>query len=97
MADASRWLARRAAWFHDQEFLTASAAAYACESAELTYANTHQVSGAIGVTVEYGLVLWTLRLVALGTDLGGKRAHARRVAAARRQMDFSGVPSPVHV
>jgi hypothetical protein len=95
MAEASRWLARRAAWYHDQEFLTASAAAYACESADNTYTSTHQVSGAIGVTREYGLVEWTLRLLALRTALGGKRAHARRVAAARRQMDRSGVPSPV--
>lgn len=95
MAEGSHWLARRAAWYHDQEFLTASAAAYACESAEVTYTNTHQVSGAIGVTTEYGLVLWTLRLLALRAALGGPRLHARRVAAARRQMDLSGVPSPV--
>jgi hypothetical protein len=94
-AEASKWLARRAAWFHDQEFLTASAAAYACESAELAYANTHQVSGAIGVTTEYGLVLWTLRLLALRTALGGKRVHARQVAAARRLMDVSALPSPL--
>jgi alkylation response protein AidB-like acyl-CoA dehydrogenase len=95
-AEASKWLARRAAWFHDDEFVTASAAAYACESAELAYANTHQVTGAIGVTTEYGLVLWTLRLLALRSALGGKRMHARRVAAARRRMDLSELPSPVH-
>jgi len=97
MAEATKWLGRRAAWYHDQEFLTASAAAYACESAEVAYTSTHQVSGAIGVTTEYGLVQWTLRLLALKTALGGKRSHARRVAAARRQMDRSGLPSPVHL
>jgi hypothetical protein len=97
MAEGTKWLARRAAWHHDQEFITASAAAYACEAADLTYTNTHQVSGAIGVTSEYGLVLWTLRLLALRAALGGKREHARRVAAARRHMDRSGVPSPVHL
>ena len=95
-AEASQWLARRAAWYHDDEFLTASAAAYACESADLVYSNTHQVSGAIGVTNEYGLVLWTLRLLALRSALGGKRMHARRVAAARRRTDLSEVPSPIH-
>jgi hypothetical protein len=96
MAEGSKWLARRAAWYHDQEFLTASAAAYACESAEVTYTNTQQVSGAIGITTEYGLVLWTLRLLALRAALGGQRMHARRVTAARRQMDLVGVPPAVH-
>jgi hypothetical protein len=97
MAEGTKWLARRAAWYHDQEFVTASAATYACESAEVTYTNTQQVSGAIGVTSEHGLVLWTLRLLALRAALGGPRMHARRVAAARAQMDLSGVPSPVHL
>jgi hypothetical protein len=96
MAEGSKWLARRAAWYHDQEFLTASAAAYACESAEVTYTNTQQVSGAIGVTTEFGLVLWTLRLLALRAALGGQRMHAQRVAAARRQMELSGGPPPIH-
>ena len=97
MAEGSKWLARRAAWHHDQEFVTASAATYACESAEVTYTNTQQVSGAIGVTSEHGLVLWTLRLLALRAALGGPLMHARRVAAARHQMDLSGVPAPVHL
>lgn len=96
MAEATTWLARRAAWFNEQEFLTASAAAYACAAAELTYANTHQVTGAIGITAEYGLYQRTLRLVALQRLLGGRRCHARRVAAARRRMDLADVPLPVH-
>ena len=97
MAEGSKWLARRAAWHHDEEFVTASAATFACQSAEVTYTNTQQVSGAIGVTSEHGLVLWTLRLLALRTALGGPRQHARRVAASRHHMDRSGVPSPVHL
>ena len=96
MAQGTRWLSLRAAWFRDDEFLTASAAAYACEAAQVTYTNTHQVTGAIGITTEYGLVLHTMRLMALQRDLGGKRAHARRVAAARRGADLSGLPSPIH-
>jgi hypothetical protein len=96
MAQGTRWLSLRAAWFHDEEFLTASAAAYACEASQVTYTNTHQVTGAIGVTTEYGLVLHTMRLMALQRELGGKRAHARRVAAMRRRADLSDLPSPVH-
>lgn len=96
MATGTKWLARRAAAFPNDDFLTASAATYACEAAETAYTNTHQVSGAIGITSEYGLSMWTLRLVGLRSELGGKRAHARRVAAARRQMDLSHLPQPVH-
>jgi len=96
MAQGTKWLSQRAAWFHHDEFLTAAAAAYACEAARVTYTNTHQVSGAIGVTTEYGLVLHTMRLVGLQRELGGQRTHARRVAAARRQSDHSSLPSPVH-
>ena len=89
MAMGTRWLARRAAWFHDDEFLTASAAAYACEAAQITYTNMHQVSGAVGITSEYGLVGWTTRLLGLRQELGGQRAHARRVTITRR-----GMPKP---
>jgi alkylation response protein AidB-like acyl-CoA dehydrogenase len=93
-AMGARWLARRGAWFADDEFITASAAAYACEAAALTYQNTHQVTGAIGITSEYGLVNWTLPLLGLRQELGGQRAHARRVASARRAADKSW-PTPI--
>jgi hypothetical protein len=87
MAMGTRWLARRAAWYVEDEFLTASAAAYGCEAAQVTYTNTHQVTGAIGITTEYGLVGWTTRLLGLRQELGGQRAHARRVTATRRAME----------
>ncbi len=84
MAQASRWLARRGAWHNADEFVTASAATFACLTARETYDNTHQVTGAIGITTEYGLVAYTTRLLALHSELGGAPAHARRVARARR-------------
>ena len=93
-AMGTRWLARRAAWYAEDEFITASAAAYACEAAALTYQNTHQVTGAIGITTEYGLVNWTLRLLGLRQELGGQRAHARRVALVRRATNKPW-PSPI--
>jgi hypothetical protein len=93
-AMGTRWLARRGAWYADDEFVTASAAAYACEAAALTYQNTHQVTGAIGITSEYGLVNWTLPLLALRQELGGQRSHARRVALTRRAM---GKPWPTPI
>lgn len=83
MAQATAWLGRRGAWHRDDEYCTAAAAAFACMTARETYDNCHQAVGAIGVTTEYGMTEWTMRLLALQTELGGRRAHARRVAAAR--------------
>ena len=84
MAMATRWLGRRGAWFSDDEFITASAATFACNTARETYDNTHQVTGGIGITSEYGLTEWTMRMLALHTELGGAKAHSRQVARARR-------------
>ena len=82
-AQATMWLARRGAWHHTDEFLTASAATFACHTAQEAYDDCHQVTGGIGVTAEYGLVAWTQRLLALRAELGGRPAHARQVARAR--------------
>ena len=94
MATAARWLARRAAWFVDDAFLTASAATYACHAATVVSTNTHQVTGAIGITSEHGLVDLTGRLLAIRQEHGGQRAHARRTAQARRA-NPSTAPSPI--
>lgn len=83
MAQATRWLGRRGAWHHTDEYRTAAAATLACVTARETYDNTHQVVGGIGITSEYGMTEWTMRLLALHSELGGRRAHARRVAANR--------------
>jgi alkylation response protein AidB-like acyl-CoA dehydrogenase len=83
MAFATRWLARRAAPCAHDEYRSASAATFACLTARETYDNTHQVVGGIGVTSEYGMTEWTMRLLALHTELGGRAAHARRVTASR--------------
>jgi alkylation response protein AidB-like acyl-CoA dehydrogenase len=85
MAQATRWMARRGAWHHDDEHITASAATFACMTARETYDNAHQVVGGIGITSEYGMVEWTMRLLAVHTELGGRRAHARRVTASRAE------------
>jgi alkylation response protein AidB-like acyl-CoA dehydrogenase len=83
LAQATRWLGRRGAWHHTDEYRTASAATFAALTARETYDNTHQVVGGIGITTEYGMTEWAMRLLALHTELGGRRAHARRVAATR--------------
>jgi alkylation response protein AidB-like acyl-CoA dehydrogenase len=83
MAMATKWLGRQAAWHHDDEYVTASAATFACLTARSAYDDAHQVCGAIGVTAEFGLVACTTRLVTLHAELGGRHAHARRAAATR--------------
>lgn len=78
--ESCRWLALRAAW-SDNEGDAAQAAAFAqARIAQLSY-DLHQFSGAMGLTLEYPLHLWTYRLRALAGELGGSGAQARAAAA----------------
>jgi hypothetical protein len=83
LAEGARWLSRRAACSQDDPYLMASAAAFACFAAQSVYTHVHQVSGGMGITVEHGLVGWTMPLLGLSQELGGFRAHARDVTAWR--------------
>jgi alkylation response protein AidB-like acyl-CoA dehydrogenase len=80
-AEATKWLALRAA-FSDDEADAAVAAGYAqARTATLTY-DLHQFSGAMGLTLEFPLHLWTYRLRALAGELGGASVQSRAAAAA---------------
>jgi len=72
--EGARWLTLSAAWQGDPES-AAIAAGYAARTAGSAVRDLHQVTGAIGLTTEYHLHMWTLRLEALRTELGGERAH----------------------
>lgn len=79
-AESSKWLALRAAW-SDDEVDAAQAAGFAqSRIAQFTY-DMHQFTGAMGLTLEYPLHLWTYRLRALAGELGGASRQAREVAA----------------
>lgn len=80
-AESCRWLALRAAW-SDNEGDAAQAAGFAQSRIAKTTYDLHQFSGAMGLTLEYPLHLWTYRLRALAGELGGHGAQARAVAAA---------------
>jgi alkylation response protein AidB-like acyl-CoA dehydrogenase len=82
-AQGTTWLTRRAAWDPDDGALAAAAAAYACEGARVVVEATHQVTGAIGIAKEYDLVLSTMRLAFLESELGGGAAHAQDVSQQR--------------
>jgi hypothetical protein len=79
LAGGLRWLALKAASTGDAGD-AALAALHAQESAtRLTY-EVHQMAGAMGMTLESPLHLWTYRLKALLSELGGRGGQARAVA-----------------
>ncbi len=81
--EASRWLAYEAAFQGAPAEAAATAAAYASAAAPRIFAETHQLSGAIGFTREHDLHVFSMRLQALRLELGGVGGHRRGLAAAR--------------
>lgn len=79
--ESCRWLALRAAW-SDSEGDAALAAGFAQSRIAQTTYDLHQFTGAMGLTLEYPLHLWTYRLRALAGELGGTGAQARAAAIA---------------
>ncbi len=78
-----RWLGRVAAYRGAPAEEAAAAAAYAVQAARHLGSDFHQLSGAIGFTLEYDLQLWTTRLHAIRVELGGLTAHRAVLAKAR--------------
>jgi alkylation response protein AidB-like acyl-CoA dehydrogenase len=82
LAEGSRWLALEAAWQGAPPAAAARAAAYAAAAGARIFAETHQLSGAIGFTREHDLHVFSMRFVALGLELGGLAEHRRAAARA---------------
>lgn len=74
-----RWLALKAACTGDAGD-AALAALLAQDSATRLIYDVHQMSGAMGMTLEMDLHLWTYRMKALLSELGGRGAQANVVA-----------------
>jgi len=81
LCEGARWLAWEAASHEAPGEPAATAAGYAAAAAQRLFAETHQLSGAIGFTREHPLHVFSMRLQALRLELGGAPAH--RLAAAR--------------
>jgi alkylation response protein AidB-like acyl-CoA dehydrogenase len=81
--EGARWLAREAAWRGAPVEASALAASWALAAAGRVFADTHQLSGAMGFTDSHPLQAWTTRLPALRLELGGLAAHRREAARAR--------------
>jgi alkylation response protein AidB-like acyl-CoA dehydrogenase len=75
------WLAMRAAADCDPG-QAALAALHAAETARICTYDFHQFLGAMGMTLEHPLHLWTYRLKLLSGELGGAAGHARVAANA---------------
>lgn len=81
--EASRWLAREAAYHNAPAEAVANAAAFALSAADLLFTETHQMSGAIGFTREFNLHVWSMRLHTLRQEMGGLGAHRKAIVDAR--------------
>jgi hypothetical protein len=78
LAGGVKWLALKAASTADAGD-AALAAFHAQDSAARVTYDLHQMLGAMGMTLEHPLHLWTYRLKALLSDLGGRGAQAHAV------------------
>jgi hypothetical protein len=79
LAGGVRWLALRAAWT-TVDADAAMAALHAQQSATQIVYDLHQMFGAMGITLEHSLHLWTYRLKALLSELGGRAGQAHAVS-----------------
>jgi hypothetical protein len=79
LAGGVRWLALQAASTGDAGH-AALAALHAQEAATRVAYDVHQMLGAMGMTLEHPLHLWTYRLKALTSDLGGRGGQVQAVA-----------------
>ena len=79
LAGGVRWLALKAADSADPGD-AALAALHAQESATRIIYDVHQMLGAMGMTLEHPLHLWTYRMKAMLSELGGRGGQALAVA-----------------
>jgi alkylation response protein AidB-like acyl-CoA dehydrogenase len=83
LLEGSRWLTYEAADEGAPAEKSAAAAAHAVAAAGRIFAETHQLTGAMGFTREHDLHVWSMRLQALRLELGGVAAQRRAAAEAR--------------
>jgi alkylation response protein AidB-like acyl-CoA dehydrogenase len=82
VATALYYLALRAAW-SGKVYDADVAACYAQQHVKKLVVDLHQFTGAMGVTNEFALHLWTYRLRALQTEAGGMVESALDVVRGR--------------
>lgn len=75
--EGSRWLTYHAAWSGAPDDAAALAATHAATSGRGLVRELHQLCGAIGLTEEFDLQLWTMRIRALYLEAGACRPTHR--------------------
>lgn len=83
LVEGARWLTYEAAFRGAPAEAAATAAAHTMATLHRLTRETHQIMGAIGLTREHDLHLYTLRLQAIRTELGGVRRHRRDLVTVR--------------
>jgi alkylation response protein AidB-like acyl-CoA dehydrogenase len=83
LVEGGRWLCYEAAFEGAPSEKAAIAAAHATATAGRVFAETHQLSGAMGFTREHDLHVWSMRLQALRLELDGVAGQRRAAARAR--------------
>jgi hypothetical protein len=94
--EGSRLLAYESAWQRADPEAAAKSAAMAAMAARRVVRESHQLIGAIGLTREFDLQLWTLRLHAVSMEAGGRRSHARAAALEHWRPSEDGTESVRH-
>jgi len=69
--EGSRWLAYQAAWSGAPSAEAALAAAHSVAAGRRTVRECHQICGALGLTTEFDLHMWSMRIRALCGEAGG--------------------------
>jgi alkylation response protein AidB-like acyl-CoA dehydrogenase len=79
LLEGSRWISREAAWL-DEDEAVAFAAAYTTKAARRLCWESHELTGARGFSVDFGMYQHSLRLQALSVEAGSIQAHANDAA-----------------
>jgi alkylation response protein AidB-like acyl-CoA dehydrogenase len=79
--EGSRWLTYRAAWVGGQPAEAAMAVAHSAAAGRRAVRECHQICGALGLTTEFDLHMWTMRVRSLCSEAGG--LYGSRVDAGR--------------
>jgi alkylation response protein AidB-like acyl-CoA dehydrogenase len=81
--ESARWMALEAAFRDAHPLFATTAAGRAAGAASLVARESQQMHGAMGLTREYPLHVWSMRLPPLAVELGGPDAHRREAARLR--------------
>lgn len=81
--EGTKWSAREAAFLGAPPEQASTSAIAAVETAKVVLQEAHQLAGAIGLTLEFDLHLWSLRLQSLRVEAGGIASHSAALADSR--------------